>query len=773
EKEDEYHKLANPLVLLIGAAKYENVKIDLLMFRNVFEKIYGYDVYCTYDPNKPETESLTVSEFDLFLTKHCNTIERDSNGNDYDSLIFVWCGYGSIVHGDVLITSDDNHKSFKTIQKLLSQNETFLNKPKIFIKNAWMCDELPESIKRGNIQTQKWYQKNPKTLIVSTTQSRRIHDAMASEQGSYFTQSFCNVMEQNISLCKSFKDNLRVVSKLISEYVSNGQTIHYLTTLDRQIFFYKKSKLQQHTMNENEEWNEANKIAHEVVNRLIHERRRGIVVVSTNIDQLAEHNDKKFWQNVPFTMMINSNRHMKTRLISGRYSICAFHSKNIIFDNVTIDGCVYAVDCIIDGIVNCHITQQLIHTDRSLIRCHFNAPVFTCSWPIDAKHLMKLGIESFNKSNFNEAIQLFRFVICVMLQTSGDVYTELYDSHADIATSYGWLGIIYNSKGDYNEATDCYKKSLKIRLSKLGPDHISVATLYNNLGNAYKNKGEYNKAIEYHKKSLEIRWQKLGPDHPDVATSYSNLGSAYESKGSHQNAIEYHTKSLEIRLKKLEPDHPDIATSYNNLGNIFENKEDYDKAIGYYRKDLIIGLNKRGSDHPDVAVSYNNLGSIYKNKGEYDKAIEYYKKALKIQLNKLGPDHIHVANSYNNLGLVYKSKGEYNKAIEYYEKDLKISLNKLSPNHPDVVATYNNLASVYYNKQEYDKAMKFAKKALKKMDFNHPYIGISYDILGAIHYKKGDKKEAKRCYENALSIYTQKWDSDKRVQNIKSRLKKL
>ncbi|ETN97368.1 hypothetical protein RFI_40161, partial [Reticulomyxa filosa] len=49
EDNDEHHNILNPLVLLAGAAKYKNldylpgVKVDLMMFRNLFEDVYGYE----------------------------------------------------------------------------------------------------------------------------------------------------------------------------------------------------------------------------------------------------------------------------------------------------------------------------------------------------------------------------------------------------------------------------------------------------------------------------------------------------------------------------------------------------------------------------------------------------------------------------------------------------------------------------------------------------------------------------------------------------------
>ncbi|ETO00467.1 hypothetical protein RFI_36977, partial [Reticulomyxa filosa] len=278
-----------------------------------------------------------------------------------------------------------------------------------------------------------------------------------------------------------------------------------------------------------------------------------------NIEQLAKSNNKLYQiNNIPFSMVITSNKYMKKKLIIGQYSISLFHSKNIIFD-----GCVYVVNCIMNGFGNYHIIQQLISTNLSIICCHFRFHVFTCSWPIDIKNIMELGRNLLEISKINEAIELFRFVICFLLQT-------LHNSHINIADSYSWLG------------------------------------------RAYSNKGEYNKAIEYYEKSLKIKSDKFGYNHPDIAIIYNK-------KGEQNKAIEYYENSFKININIFGPDHLNLATLYNNLGNIYNGKGEYDKAIEYCEKDIKIILNELGSNHPDIAISYNNLGCIYSNKGEYDK----------------------------------------------------------------------------------------------------------------------------------------------------------
>ncbi|ETO22057.1 hypothetical protein RFI_15146 [Reticulomyxa filosa] len=655
--EEKFHKIINPLVLLTGSAKYKSlndlpdVKEDLIMFKNVFKEVYGYEVYCTYDPNKPETESLTLRQLNRFLMKYYINIAEKS----YDSLIFVWCGYGNTTSEekeegeDILITSDDDkYKSFKKVQELFGHDtNVFLNKPKIYIKNVYRGNEQHQQRKRIN---QQWYNCGSDTITISSiTPGKSIFNSTNpyKGKGSYFTECFCNVISQNIKSSKSLYDNLMLISKSTKQKALNGQIIQLTSTCDRHAFLYINNNYLSSTnaeLDKDVSWNKANKKAHEMVNEMINNKQQGIVVVATNIEQLAKSNSngQLSQKNIPFSMMIDSSQYMKKKLILESYSISSFHSKIITFDNITIDGSVYAVDCIIDGFGNCHITQQLIPTNTSVIRCHFRSHVFTCPWPIDIENLMELGKNTLDISKVNEAIQLFRFVLCVQLQT-------LHDLHIDVAYSYFQLGKAHEYKGEYDKAIEYYEKDLEISL------------------------GEYDKAIEYHETSLKIK------------------------------------------------------------------------------------LNKFVHDNYEVSVSYNNLGCVYDNKGEYDKAIEYHEKSLKIRLDILGPEHLAVATSYNNLGLAYNSKGEYDKAIEYHEKDLKISLNKLGSDHPDVAISYKNLASAYCGKQEYGKAMELEKS-----------------ILGNIYFEKGDKVEAKKCYENALSIYIQKLGKNhQKTIKVELRLKNL
>ena len=54
------------------------------------------------------------------------------------------------------------------------------------------------------------------------------------------------------------------------------------------------------------------------------------------------------------------------------------------------------------------------------------------------------------------------------------------------------------------------------KISK-GPESIDVAATLNNIGIVYNSRGEYEKALEHYEKCLKIRTKTFGPESIEVA----------------------------------------------------------------------------------------------------------------------------------------------------------------------------------------------------------------------------------------------------------------
>ena len=63
---------------------------------------------------------------------------------------------------------------------------------------------------------------------------------------------------------------------------------------------------------------------------------------------------------------------------------------------------------------------------------------------------------------------------------------------------------MYHSLGEYNQAKELHEKALIIRKKTFGEDHADVATSYNNLALVYQRLGEDDQAKELYEKALII-----------------------------------------------------------------------------------------------------------------------------------------------------------------------------------------------------------------------------------------------------------------------------
>jgi tetratricopeptide (TPR) repeat protein len=98
-----------------------------------------------------------------------------------------------------------------------------------------------------------------------------------------------------------------------------------------------------------------------------------------------------------------------------------------------------------------------------------------------------------------------------------------------------------------SKAVECYKSSLKIKLSK--NDMAEVMVSFNNLAVTYLKSEEYNKAIEYLERNLGIiQGQYDNILSANIAATFNNLGTAYLHLKKYKEAIDFYTRSLKIKL---------------------------------------------------------------------------------------------------------------------------------------------------------------------------------------------------------------------------------
>ena len=174
---------------------------------------------------------------------------------------------------------------------------------------------------------------------------------------------------------------------------------------------------------------------------------------------------------------------------------------------------------------------------------------------------------SYKKYDFTNSIRYYNKALKIQKDKFGD-------SSKEVADTYTNLGLLYQAKGNLDEALKQYEKALDIFIEIEGANSLSVASTYGNLGNLYKAKSNYDEAMSYYKKALTI-YEGMNDKIVELASTYNNLGNLYQAKGSHDKTLKYIRKAHTIYEFVLGSNHPQtkkLKQAISQLENILNNQ---------------------------------------------------------------------------------------------------------------------------------------------------------------------------------------------------------
>ncbi|XP_022806930.1 G-protein-signaling modulator 1-like [Stylophora pistillata] len=176
--------------------------------------------------------------------------------------------------------------------------------------------------------------------------------------------------------------------------------------------------------------------------------------------------------------------------------------------------------------------------------------------------------------------------------------------------SYGNLGTVFQSLGDYWKAKEYYEKALiiaeKLGDGKTGPRYFSLGAVHLNLGKCCQAKEDFDKALDVSKNTRNRVVE---------ANSLAGLAATFASLNQTQKAKECCEKALAII--KERGNRASEAEIYRSLGNIFFSLGESDKAEGYFDKALSIS-----SKIGDKMIEFQTLLCISKLKASQSKLVD-------------------------------------------------------------------------------------------------------------------------------------------------------
>ncbi|MCI0442027.1 tetratricopeptide repeat protein, partial [bacterium] len=262
-------------------------------------------------------------------------------------------------------------------------------------------------------------------------------------------------------------------------------------------------------------------------------------------------------------------------------------------------------------------------------------------------------------------------------------------------------------KQDNETAIDLYQKALKLDLK--------FALAYAGLADAYSKRLQFGFPDSWLDSAFEASSKAITLD-PNLAEGYKALGNVYANKGQYRKAIPVYRKALELN--------PNYADAVGSLGITSSDIGKPDDALPWVKKYAEL--------EPTSAFPYYMLGEVYLYLDDFVKSEQSFNRSLELQ-----PDFTY---AYQGLIALYNVHGKCQKAIE--KSQMMLSKDPDSP-WSLMIAGYAELFCENYEtaKQHYQRAV-----TVPSPD------PLSLVPLGCLLWKEGKKQEAKKIFDQTLTI---------------------
>lgn len=160
------------------------------------------------------------------------------------------------------------------------------------------------------------------------------------------------------------------------------------------------------------------------------------------------------------------------------------------------------------------------------------------------------------------------------------------------------MGVWYKEKGLWNKAKEALLRALET-------DPAILADVYYYLGNVSREQGEYEEAVNYYKESLKID--------PLFFEAHYNLGKVYALQGLSQEALDQFLKAKDLNPQDVDT-YINIGVELSNLGRRKEALAMYQKALALEPRSSLI--------YSNIGVEYTALGQLEEAIAYHKKALE-------------------------------------------------------------------------------------------------------------------------------------------------------
>ncbi len=240
-----------------------------------------------------------------------------------------------------------------------------------------------------------------------------------------------------------------------------------------------------------------------------------------------------------------------------------------------------------------------------------------------AKFHKLTGVTQYSFGNYDDALKSY-FASEEVLKTLSTDQSRI--DKANLKTS---IGIVFNKKGDLEEARNNFLQAIELSQKLPEEDKLKVIKFaQNNLAGTYELMGQYDNSVNMSKEVLKTISKLKAEKSIGSGVAHNSLGICYRQLGRYKLAKFHYEKAAEIFTETLGPNSTYTHAALGNAATAIDNYGDAEEAIPILMRKLDSFLEDPGADQIYLTNTYSALGWVYKRIGDYDKSINAYEKAL-------------------------------------------------------------------------------------------------------------------------------------------------
>jgi tetratricopeptide (TPR) repeat protein len=339
--------------------------------------------------------------------------------------------------------------------------------------------------------------------------------------------------------------------------------------------------------------------------------------------------------------------------------------------------------------------------------------------PLDALYLE--AIRATVRRKFDDAVKVYT-EISHLTPNESRVYVDLgyaYENNGDpdkalenylkaielnekqYATAYLRAGVVYNRKGDVENATRMFNEAEA--LYKAASNSEGLNELNRQRGVLYRRQGEYEKAKALFQASLDAA-RAMGNE-PQQITALIDLSYLASNRGLVSEAENWAQQAVSIAQQKTLENL--AAGGLLELGNAFSAKGDYEKAEHYFNQALQIASTNKG--RLLEARAQTNLGGLYIQTLRIDDGLRMAEHALTFFQQENYPQD--AVTCLSQIGRARRRQGDYAAAQQAFNKKLELA-NQIK-NQPAIADSYVDLGSLLLDQERLPESLQHYEKAIQ------------------------------------------------------------